>query len=406
MSRNILFFGVLYILSNNLISQINFENGYFVRNSGERINCQIKNMDWQNNPVDIQYRISENDEIQSLNINYIKEFGIENVAKFVRENVEIDDSSDNLEDLNNEMNPKFKEEQLFLKILVDGKATLYQYQKDNLVRFFYKVGDSDIKQLIYKRYIIDGKLMQNNLFKQQLFQDLKCSSIKTEDANDLEYKRPSLENFFKKYYKCSNESYVEFEKNNKRDLFNLTIRPSLNFNKLEISNSESSSRDTKFNSEVSFKIGLEAEFILPFNKNKWGIIVEPTYQSYKSKKTFQSSNLLKDTLTTSVDYHSIELPIGLRHYFFLNNNSKLYINLLWVLDFSNNSSIKFQRKDGTIYSELDINSRSNIAFGMGYKYKNRYSLELRYHSNRELFDYVYWDSKYSQLNLTFGYTLF
>ncbi len=78
-----------------------------------------------------------------------------------------------------------------------------------------------------------------------------------------------------------------------------------------------------------------------------------------------------------------------------------------MLDFAKNSSIEFLRNDGSIIYELDIKSRRNLAFGAGYKFKDRYGLELRYQTNREvLSDYVYWISDYNTLSIIVGYSLF
>jgi hypothetical protein len=91
----------------------------------------------------------------------------------------------------------------------------------------------------------------------------------------------------------------------------------------------------------------------------------------------------------------------------LNSGSKLFANISYVMDFANNSSIEFLRKDGSMLNELQIKSGRNLALGVGYKYKDRYGLEIRYASNRELLnDYLYWDSNYRTVSVILGYSLF
>jgi hypothetical protein len=59
----------------------------------------------------------------------------------------------------------------------------------------------------------------------------------------------------------------------------------MNFSSFEMVNDYySGSGNAKFDNKISFRIGLEAEFILPFNKNKWAVFAEPTYQYYKTEK--------------------------------------------------------------------------------------------------------------------------
>ncbi len=47
-----------------------------------------------------------------------------------------------------------------------------------------------------------------------------------------------------------------------------------------------------FGSQVNFRIGIEAEFIRGFNKNKWAIICEPTYQSFTGEATYEITDLI------------------------------------------------------------------------------------------------------------------
>ena len=60
--------------------------------------------------------------------------------------------------------------------------------------------------------------------------------------------------------------------------------------------------DLKFDSNTNVSLGIEAEFILPFNKNKWAIIFEPTYQYYKTEKTKETTAFLGGEIFGKVDY--------------------------------------------------------------------------------------------------------
>ncbi len=388
-------------------SQIIFENGYFIDESNKKIECLIKNIDWQNNPTKFEYKLLEDEPAQEATIQTVKEFGINNVSKYIRVKTNIDRSSDQIDKMSSERNPSFKEELLFLKVLIEGNAVLFLYIDANLTRMFYKLDDSEIEQLVYKRYLIESKIFVNDYFKQQLFLKLKCEEIGLNDIERLTYSKRDLEKLFIKYNECTSSDYISYETKKKRDLFNLTFRPGLNYSSLEIKNSVSGSKDTDFGNNIGIRFGIEAEFILPFNKNKWGIIIEPTYQYYKSEQSNESSGVSGGILVSKVDYRSIELPVGVRYYFYLNDKSKLFINVSYVFDFPFNSSIKFVRNDGSVLSELEIKSRRNLALGVGYKYKDRYSIEIRYNTNREILsDYSYWNSKYNSININLGLSLF
>ncbi|EZH71911.1 hypothetical protein ATO12_04650 [Aquimarina atlantica] len=411
---------LLMILSLTTYAQIKFEQGYFIDNNGTKTECFIKNVDWHDNPSQIQYKMSEDAKVKMGYIRNIKEFGVSDL-KYVRATVNIDMSSEELNHLSANKNPEFKEATLFLKHIVQGEANLYQYEEGNLIRYFYQVGDKDIQQLIYKTYrvtqeIVNGvrkertnKIDKNNRYKQQLWTDVKCDNIKESDAVKTNYKKNSLVKYFVKYNECKDPSFVNTRKQEDRDLFNLTIRPGINFSSLKPNIDESnfvidnSSRDIgDFEDKSGLRFGIEAEFILPFNKNKWGIFIEPTYQSYKSELVIEYINFLgTNTRTYTVDYKSIELPVGLRHYMFVSDKSKLFVNAAYVLDFEFDSTLVVRNNSSTpIVNKLK--SKTNIAIGCGYKYNDRYSIEARYATTREIggiFDY-------SSFSVILGYSLF
>jgi len=54
---------------------------------------------------------------------------------------------------------------------------------------------------------------------------------------------------------------------------------------------------------------------------------------------------------------------------------------------------------------FEFESNINFGFGIGYKYNNRYGIELRYHSNRELLkNYSSWSSDYKTVSFIIGYS--
>ena len=406
MKKRLLF--LFTILSFNCYSQISFEPGYYIDNNNNKTNGLIKNVDWADNPTGFEFQLSANNDPERLDIKNVKEFGIDNTVKFIRSSVDMDRSGDNVNNLSDNIRPNFNQEELFLKVLVEGKANLYQYIEGNLKRYFYSKGDSDIEQLIYKKYkTIEGDIRENNRFRQQLWNDLQCPDLKKNRVEKLEYKKNALTHFFEDYSKCLDTDFTNFKTKQERDFFNLTLRPRISSSSLAIHSFTSNSKETDFGSKLGFGFGLEAEYILPFNKNKWGIAIEPTYQQFKSEKTSEANDVSTGQIIATVDYTSIEVPVGLRHYFFLKKDAKIFLDASFVLDFTSNSSVDYKRGNGSELSSLDIDSGINLAFGIGYKQNNKYSLELRYQASREILDaYSYYGSEYKTISLIFGYSLF
>lgn len=380
----------------NCYSQIVFEKGYFINNSDQKIACLIENVDWKNNPSEFEYKLSENSEIKKATITSVKEFGIYGTSKYSKYIVQLDESSDNVNKMSNTKKPLFKDKELFLKVLIEGKASLYSYVNGNLTRYFYNTDNSKVEQLIFKKYLtFDNKIGKNNRYKQQLWNNLKCSEFTMTKIENVDYKKNDLITFFVDYNKCGNEEFVNFEKKEKLDLFNLSIRAGLNSSSFSIKNSNASTLNTDFGNSLGFRFGVEAEYILPFNKNKWALITEPTYQNFKIEKEV-------NTYSAEVKYSSIELPIGVRHYFFLNDDSKIFINGSYIFDFPSDSYIDFDSA-----TDLEIESGSSLGLGIGYKYNDTYSIEVRYQTSRDLLNnYVFWGSDYNTVSIIFGYSIF
>jgi hypothetical protein len=408
MKKTLLLF-VVTILYLQGYSQITFEKGYIITNSDQKIECLIKNNDWLFNPEKIEYKITEDSELISADVKLIKEFKILNYSKFVSKTVKIDLSNESMSNLSNNKYPEFVEQTLFLRVLMEGVSNLYQYENNGLSRFFYtKPNSEQVEQLVYKNYYVSNNTVAtNNQFKQQLWMDLKCKTIEMKTIERLEYSKSSLIDFFKAYNKCTNSGEEIIEVKEKKDLFNLSIRPRINNASVSVQNKFVKSSKVDFKNELDFGFGVEAEFVFPFNKNKWSFSVEPTYQSFKSTKTAYSDYIGGTKIIVIAQYNSIELPFTLRHYLFFNNNSKLFINASYSVNFNFNSSILITRSDNYIYDDVKAKSKSNIALGIGYKFKDKYSMEMRYQLDRTILpDYSAWDAKYNSVSLILGYTLF
>ncbi|MEQ9413184.1 MAG: tRNA modification GTPase, partial [Cyclobacteriaceae bacterium] len=195
--------------------------------------------------------------------------------------------------------------------------------------------------------------------------------------------------------------FVTTEVKGDRNFFNMMVRPGLDKSSLSIANRVSSSRDTDFGSKSSYRMGLELEFVLPFNKNKWSLLVEPTYHSFNVTPEMKAAFFYD----VSVDYTSIEIPIGIRHYFFIDAKSKVFLNWLYMIDLSMGSTIDFSVNNNLVDS-YDIGTRGSSVFGGGYNYNNKFNIEIRYGSRDILNSYSFWNSEYSTLSLILGVAIF
>lgn len=393
----------------NSYSQKLFEKGYFIDNDNKKVNCFIKNIDWLNNPKEFDYKLEESSEEKTLTIKSVKEFEISNKFKYKRCIVNIDRSSEYVDEVSISKEPVFNHEELFLKVLVEGKANLYLYADASLYRYFYNLDNTDIEQLVYKSFRNSkDQIDKNNSFRAQLWNGLKCNKITLNSVRNVKYQKRSLVNFFIKYNQCQDSNFINFIKKKKKKLFNLTLRPGFRGSSLMIGNENYNWKKMELGSSSGYRLGIETELTLPFNNGKWSFLIEPIYHSIKFEETFVLNKATGVNTTASVDYKSIEIPIGIRRYYFLNNHSKVFVNGSFSFNFGLNSSVIFTQDDNPrSLSPLEINTSTGGVLGVGYKYKDKYSLELRYVRNKNLFNLNgAWNSEYNTFSFILGYSLF
>ena len=379
------------ILCVNCHAQIQFEKGYFIDNAGGTVACLIRNTDWIHNPTTFEYRMSETSGTLKSSLRDVQEFGISNTVKYKRFNVKIDRSSSQMEKLSNKRAPEFMEETLFLKVLVEGKGSLYQFTDEGLSRFFYSIDGVEPAPLVYKEYRGENGPAINKDHKQQLLNELKCAGLTEANARGTAYSTSALIKYFKAYNSCVQSPVTVFDENDDKAIFKLTLRPGVVFSSLYVSN-ELAYEDMDYGNNTSFRVGVETELILPFNGNKWSVVLEPTYQQFKSD--------LQLGHYSAFEYSSIELPVGARRYFFLGKNAKMFMNAQFLLDIPIKSSFAI-----ISLADLEVKGNYSAVAGMGLTIKDRFSIESRYQFNRQLFNGAsFLDTRFHGIAIIVGYT--
>src|SRR5690606_6777603 len=122
----------------------------------------------------------------------------------------MDRSSDKISQMCDQRLPDLQMEDLFLKVLVEGKGSLYSYTDGSLRRYFFKTENSGIKQLVYKRYKTpQGEIAHNRNYRQQLLNELSCGESSSK-LPGLDYKRSDLVRYFMNYNTCENFEPINF----------------------------------------------------------------------------------------------------------------------------------------------------------------------------------------------------
>lgn len=377
-------------------AQITFDNGYFIDNNGNKKVCLIKNSDWLNNPDKFDYKTSENAEVETIDIQNVKEFSVNNI-KYIRSLSKIDVSNQDTDLLNSNRNPEFIEKQVFLKVLVEGPANLYQYVFNNKTLFFVNLNHEPIEPLIFKEYLgEDAEIKSNTAYLQYLLNVLECENITKDDIKNLNYQVKDLMKIIKKYNYCKSGVDVKEEKSNKKSEFNFAFKTGINYSKFSVNNSTDAYLNCEFNDKSNIYIGLEVEYILPVNKNKWSIFITPNYQKYTNKKD--------GVYIFNVDYNIIKFPTGIRYNLYLKEDSRIFADFAINPVFSMNSNLEYHYEFNNSNTNIvDIRSSVNFAAGFGYKYK-RMKIALNYESPSELFkNYFNWSSNFQNFSCTVAF---
>ena len=380
------------LLGTAISAQIQYEDGYIVGNDGQRTTCLIRNVDWYKNPTHIEYKLQDNSKTERAKIETIAEFGVGNEVKFVRYTVDIDRSSNDLHKLTSSRNAQFSNETLLLKVLIEGEASLLHYYDGETERFFYSIGDSPVEQLVYRKYMAShDQVGYNRDYREQIWRDLQCGAFARSDLEKMRYSQKDLKKTCKRYNTCVNSASVEYKA--RQNTGALHITPQLGF-RTAWTYIETNWNNVDFGTKVGATVGLELEYILPFNRQKWGLWASGTYQSFEGDGTLYIHD-------GHLEYRSIELPIGLRYYVFLGEKTKLYFDAAVLLDIVTHGEITFEREQ-----TMELRTLTSFAAGAGIKLFDRVSCALRYNFPRTISRYhLYPDSGYSSLSIVVGYSI-
>ncbi len=399
---------LLMFVSTSSFGQVHYENGYFISNDGKKTDCLIKNEDWYNNPTEFKYKLLANPRIQTGQIADIKEFVINDYAKYVRANVNIDVSPSHLEELTNFRNPMWKKMTVFLKILVDGKARLYMYRSRTLDnRFFYKCDSMNIEQLIYKEYLQDNRVAVNNTFKIQLNDHVKCENCNVITEEFPDYHKKDLVKYFMRYNQCVDPSFKVKHATYKRDILYISLYAGVNNSSLTINNSLANYLNEEFKNKPNLHAGINIEYVLPFDKNQWSLFVESEYNQLIYSD-------FRAEYVNQIDYKSLNLSLGIKRYIFLTDQWKLFISgqvhSLLSDNFNSHYGSQISYTSGTYtYSSkvnYEVKNVPNVAIGIGTEYKHLY-VEMRGYANQNIMpNGGLWTTSFKTFSLNIGYKLF
>ena len=380
---------LLLIAAYVVTAQNTFQPGYYILNDGTRMNCLIKNIAWKDSPKQFEYKASEGSEVLVHTITEVQEFSVDEAYKFRRYDINLDRSATTLDALSSHREPEWSKETAFLKVLVEGKYNLMEFEQGNFKKFFYSAGDHlATEQLLYKQYMQNSTIHENIRFRQQLYNLMKDKWADPSRFEKIVYKRDPLVALFTEYNGNEAKNLTARQNSGK---IHFKVVAEARMVSLEVVSPSSIYRTFELDKKTAFAGGIEVEYIMPFNNGKWSIFAAPSYQAYTNSGTSPANTAL------NLKYNTFEVPLGVRHYFFLNADSRMYVEGAYVL-------AKTIGKANLTFGNYDIElaNGSNVMAGAGFAYK-KFNAGLRYTFSRGLSTFQYWSIQYSGIGLSAGY---
>jgi hypothetical protein len=371
----IFFFG--FIICFKVFGQNGYSNGYIITIDGVKKECLVRNKDTFVTPNRIRVLYPNENEPKDLGTDLIKEFGFEN-HRFIRAKVNIDQSSQDARYLSAESSPNWIEKEVFLRFLIDGKADLFHFYEDGKELYFFRMDTLEIVPLVYKLYLTPHRTSlsentrgyqlsaaaKNLTFISQLNSSFaNCPDFKKYTIKSINYNRSSLVKAFKEYNSCMNSSSETYSDLTMEVKFRL--RPGIDVS----TSSFKYYHNTVYDPSMNFRFGVEMALILPYNKKKWEILIEPAFQNYTTPQPID------------LKYQSIELSSGLRYKIPIAAETKLFLNTQLVIDIPLKITGKWPNT--TSFESNSLRMLNTTGGGASFK---KFQLEYRFYSKRTRFD--------------------
>jgi hypothetical protein len=413
--KTLLLFSVLSF-SSLLFAQSDFQKGYLINNQGDKMEGYLKSSNYRTfsdaSFSDFEFKKELDQPIQKIEKFNVTEFGTAGEVKYQKMKAMIDDV-DFFKEHSNEKGFLVREETVFLKVLVEGKATLYSYDGGKGIKYLWKIADSGevAKQFLYKKYFrTNVNLTENNIFREQLFNHVKCPNQTYKDFLNVKYEKDELVSLFKNYNKCSNSSFVVYENNTEEKIkVNFTVLLGYSIGNLRVVDIPNPTTPENFR---MISIGAETELL--FASRKLGVFASFEYKNGKAS-TEQTSpvspsnpNPLRQVY--ELDATFVDIVLGARFYKNFNSASAIFVGGGVGMNVSSGVFSTYQTTftstDLGLIKKEDLGASPFFTLQLGYKYNKNYGIDITYDSDKNVLGNKFGGTiaKVHEFGLNFRYT--
>jgi|GEM_PF-4307811 len=380
-----LFLFLLFVSCSSFAQQKFFE-GYFVNRMGEKVSCFVAQADYSlaSQPEAVlQFKRSASSSVETVRFAEVNEFGIGTSTKFIRAEVLLEDSSLYDASLPVSGDPVWTRSKILLRVLVEGKASLYSYQSGNGEKFFFSIGENNlpVTQLLYMRWRPSELVFKEKKeFQQQLYKNLGCLKRNVTDYLKLAYDERDLKKLFTDVNaKCNGAIPYTVYKNDIDSRFHIRLTAEAGVRIIALSASNFSGRYIE-DSFLAVNPGLEGELVP--SSGKWSAFVGLDF----SKVNAETNRTVTQSANPDVYYERVSkvnltafnIPFGIRYYPIKTdvNCLSLEVSVAYCGVSGEVMRREFQYISGTLSNTSDnrytLNAAPGVNFGIGYTFKQKW----------------------------------
>lgn len=378
---------LLIFMFTNLFAQNKFELGYYIDQSGNKIEGEISEITLNNFPSNFIIRKKGKEEIVETSSATLIKYG---TMVFEKKSFQYDPSL--RMDIANM--PKQKDFQLvnktaFVQLMVNGDTKLYKYSENGVSTFFYETANNQLTTLKYKKYLENGNdINENREFISQL-KEVKNVKDSSDEGyyNAVKYNDTDLVNYFTKFNGKSIKNYKK-----SKLLFNVFVGysiSSMDINFLQDLPAENFSHVT---------VMPEIEYVL--NNN----IMNPTSfyfnLKYRAVKADFEEIYVRENWQHKVDYQSLLLSFGAKKYFLSSKDMKFYGKIGFALDIPIRDEILSPVESWRLNPIFLDHYKGGINTGIGMRINQSFLIEIDYD---HLFNTLH-IKKNTSINFKVGYS--
>lgn len=383
---------IILLVSINIYGQSNYHNGKIKLSDQSELDVLMDYGGWIKTPE--QLKVKYQDEVRIYEPEQLLEFTIDG-DRYISRKVNLDITNQDLQKLNSTINQQTELRHIFLRVLVDGAASLYSFRDTRTHYFVSKSGESEIIELDNLKRMLNSSVSYSKKYVGQLSL-LLADCVESGRVDKVRFAKSSLLKVIKEYNQCKEggSNYVVKKNPIKAELLLLGGYKSSTYELPSEGFYSNYILDSDSDGNLTFGVGLNINLLR--NTERLQFYNELLYQQYGFSGSYRDQRLPQQFFDyqLDVDLSYLELSTLIR-FNFTDNNKKLrpFLNAGMVNAFqlSDNSSesVNIVFFDAETLREREpledqiVSHRLFFTFGAGLEF-SRFSFEFRYGFNPEI----------------------